>query len=275
MNIKKLIPILAIFLVFGASANAQTSLTQTTLIAALSGGAYGSVGASVNSPLQTTFALGSVTGIQGLGSGSFGASQFNTAIYIDHELMYVVSVNTTASTVTVLRAQGGTAATGHIAGRMVLYGPLNAFSPSYVGLFNGPYGSCNSTGILFTPYVDVPTGNQWICSPPTTGTGTWIPGWYNTFEGQGQGATVASAASAITPSAPYFNISGTSAITGFNIPVGFDPTQGGCFTANPTGIWTWTAAGNIATAGTVTAASTPVTFCWNVLSQKWIPSRLS
>jgi hypothetical protein len=193
-------------------------------------------------------------------------------------------VNATSACMIVNRGYLGTQASPHNSGAMVLIAPQYqttlAFggNPTPNGLFSqdAPYGgSCVASGTPTTPWVNILTGAQWLCSAQTN---TWAPGWQNPLAAPPtwvQTGTVASAAGAITPSGPYFNISGTSAITGFNIPVGFNTALGGCFTAQPTGIWTWTAAGNIATAGTVTAATTPVTFCWNVASQKWIPSRLS
>ena len=94
---------------------------------------------------------------------------------------------------------------------------------------------------------------------------------------------VYSSTGTVTPSGPVFQMTGTGAISGFNVAtttmIGFPATVtgGGCFVAIPSsGIWTWTAAGNIATAGTVTAANNvPVTFCWNAATQKFIPSRIA
>jgi hypothetical protein len=254
----------------------QTALTQTTLSGAVSGPAL----YSGSSPtISGSLTLASCTGI----AGPVLPGTPSSIIYVDREAMGVFSINSSC-VATVFRGYMGTQAAPHVSGAMVLYGPNYSVTvalggnPVPSGLFtqDPPDGStCTAANTPTTPWVNVLTGAQWLCS---TITGGWVPGWENPWANPstwGQTATVASAAGAITPSGPYFNISGTAAITGFNIPVGFNTTQGGCFTANPTGIWTWTAAGNIATAGTTTAATTPVTFCWNVVSAKWIPSRLA
>jgi hypothetical protein len=73
-------------------------------------------------------------------------------------------------------------------------------------------------------------------------------------------------------------VSGAGAITGFTIPVGCDATAvGGCsFTiiAAAGSTWTWTAAGNIMTAGTGTAGHM-FTFVWSASLSKFVPSALS
>jgi len=255
----------------------QTALVQTTLSGAVTGPAF----YSGSSPtIQTYVCLASVTGI----SAPILPGTPVSVIYVDREAMGVWTVNTSSGCLTVSRGYLGTQASPHISGTMVLVAPQYqttigaGANPVPNGFFqqDPAYGStCTAGATPTTPWVNVLTGAQWVCSAQT---GTWAPSWQNPLAAPPtwiQTGTVASAAGAITPSGPYFNISGTSAITGFNIPLGFNTSLGGCFTANPTGIWTWTAAGNIATAGTVTAATTPVTFCWNVASSKWIPSRLS
>jgi hypothetical protein len=255
----------------------QVALTQTTLSSAVTGP---SLYSGTSATLQSFVCLASTTGI----SAPILPGTPVSVIYIDREAMGVWTVNTSTNCLTVNRGYLGTQASPHISGDMVLIGNQyqstlgQGGNPVPSGLFQQDpayNGTCTAANTPTTPWVNVLTGAQWLCS---TQTGTWAPGWSNPLSAPAtwiQTGTVASAAGAVTPSGPYFNISGTAAITGFNIPVGFNTLTGGCFTANPTGIWTWTAAGNIATAGTVTAATTPVTFCWNPASSKWIPSRLS
>lgn len=256
-TMKYLAAVLALLLAPGLLWAQQNTLTVTTTSAAVT------VSATLIQVVSTT------------GMNVNPNAGYNTAIYIDQELMTVIGINQTAAGVnglalTVTRGQNGTRAAAHLSGAMVLAG-----RPQWFYAVDPPMGSCVLANVIATPWVNAKTGAQWTCSALTL---TWAPGWRNPLSNPAswvQTGTVASAASAITPSGPYFNISGTAAITGFNIPVGFDTTLGGCFTANPTGIWTWTAAGNIATAGTTTAATTPVTFCWNTVSLKWVPSRLA
>lgn len=275
MNIRRISSILVLLAGLAGAAFGQTALTQTTLASAVNGPALYN-GNSSN--FDGTVTLASVTGISAPTLPGTPVS----VIYVDREAMGVFTVNTSTKQVTVFRGYLGTQPSPHINGAMVLVAPAyntaNGGNPVASGLFSQdpPYGgACTAANTPTTPWINVLTGSQWLCSAQTN---TWAPGWSNPLASPAtwiQTGTVASAAGAITPSGPFFDISGTSAITGFNIPVGFDTAKGGCFTAKPTGIWTWTAAGNIATAGTTTAATTPVTFCWDQAAQKWIPSRLS
>lgn len=86
------------------------------------------------------------------------------------------------------------------------------------------------------------------------------------------GADIASAAT-IAPSRLIHRVTGTTAIVNITVPwVGF----AGMLVLIPTAIWTWTAAGNIITAGTVTAGNgVPVLFFYNPDTVKWSPSRLT
>jgi hypothetical protein len=274
---KKLASLLVLMAGLAALSFGQTALTQTTLSAAVSGPSM----YNGNSPtISGTVTLAACTGL----AAPILPGTPSSILYVDREAMGIWTINTSSCVATVSRGYLGTQASPHVSGAMVLYGPNYATTlalggnPLPNGLFtqDPPYGgACTAANTPTTPWVNVLTGAQWLCSALTN---TWAPGWSNPLSSPAtwiQTGTVASAAGAITPSGPYFDISGTSAITGFNIPVGFDTNKGGCFTAKPTGIWTWTAAGNIATAGTTTAATTPVTFCWDQAAQKWIPSRLS
>jgi hypothetical protein len=65
-----------------------------------------------------------------------------------------------------------------------------------------------------------------------------------------------------------FHVTGTAAVTGFTIPVGF---MGGSFTIIPDGAFTWTTAGNIGLAGTAVVSRT-LTFTWEVNAGKFYPS---
>lgn len=266
MNIKKLLLAFALFslpsLAFG-----QTALTTTTLSNNMSAAAL-------------TIQLASVTGISGFGpgitnpTGGTAAGTGNiTDIYIDRELMQVVSVNTTAKVVSVLRGQGGSQASAHASGDMVIIGPPGSF-------YNyDPEGLCIGTGSTpaqYTPWVNQRTSAQWLCSSVTN---TWVPGWQNPgISGSPIAVTaaVASAAGQVTPSGPLFHITGALAITGFLIPVGCNATAvGGCsFTVIPDGTFTWTTANNIALAGTA-VVNKALTFTWDAKNSKWVPSYIA
>jgi hypothetical protein len=253
-------------------------LIQTTISAAVSVGAGGGLISGINlstTPFQSFVTLASLTGVV---APIFGTPQ--TYIYIDTELMAVVGTpNTATLVVPVQRGIAGTQASPHASGTMALIGATFQFNQGGPGIGAGgnPSGACSSTGIQSTPYINISTGEQSVCSSLT---GTWAPSWQNHLSNPTtwvQTATVASVAGTTVPSGPYFNISGTNAIVSFGIPVGFNATLtgGGCFTVKPTGVFTWTAAGNIQTAGTTTATTTPVTFCWDAAALKWVPSRLA
>jgi hypothetical protein len=124
---------------------------------------------------------------------------------------------------------------------MVLIGQFNLLGSNMFFQQDPPYqGACLSTAITATPYVNVLTGAQWLCSSIT---GTWVPGWNNPLVPMGAKVTtaVASAASVLTPSGPLFHITGsTTGITGFAAPIGFNATSvgGGSFCVIPDGAWT-------------------------------------
>lgn len=247
------------------SASAQTALTQTTLSAAVSGNAGYS---GVTAGLQNQVTLASVTGVV----APFNSSVVQSVIYVDREAMAVMGVNTTTKIVTVQRGFFGTQANPHATGTMVLLGQFNNLGQNNF-LSYDPSGACTAAQTTSTPWLDVLNGLQWICS---TITGTWLPGWGNPGpydQTPSVTAAVASAAGPILPSGPMFHVTGTAAVTGFTIPVGFNATAagGGCFTIIPDAIFTWTAAGNIAVAGTA-VVNRQLMFCWDATNSKFVPN---
>ena len=220
-------------LFLASTAFGQTALTATTL------------SAGITSKL-TSFQVASATGITAPSTTAAG-----TVLFVDNEAMAVISISST--TVHVQRGASGTVAQPHVSGTMVLAGPPNAFISG-----PDPSGTCtNGSGIfLYSPVVNVKTGNQWLCS---TVTGKIVPGFSNMADVPQVTTAVASAAGKITPSGPLFHITGALAITGFNIPVGFDPTGGGGFCVMPDGAFTTTTANNIAIASTGVVSKV---LCW-------------
>lgn len=89
-----------------------------------------------------------------------------------------------------------------------------------------------------------------------------------------RGANTASAAGVVAPpqGADYFHITGALAITGFTNPTGIQ--DGASFDVIPDGTFTWTAAGNIALAGTAVVSKT-LTFKWDATTAKWYPSYIA
>lgn len=259
-HIFKVVTLLALLVAMGSTGWGQTALTQTTLSAAVNGGSIYSGGSS---SVDTTIPLTSTTGVTAAVN-----NVPQTFLYVDAELMAVVTVNTTTKIATVIRGVEGTFAAGHASLAMVLAGPNGAFQKV------DPQGACTAAATAFTPWVNILSGKQWLCSTVTL---SWVPGWGNPGDSAhppGPTTVVASAAGLVTPSGPLFHVTGTAAITGFNIPVGFN--GGGFCAIADSGIWTWTAANNITIGGTVTAADgRTVCFVFDSVTLKFSPNRIT
>jgi hypothetical protein len=277
-HFKKLALAVLILLVPALATAQQNLLLQTTLTAAVpSTPSTNPFGSS-----QTFITVAAIpTGVTGLALNPTATlnQQNQWQVYIDRELMNVISIN--GLVIQVQRGVAGTVASPHPNADMVLFGRASWF---YVNDPGGTPGSgagtagssCTAASILVSPYLNIRTGAQWLCS---TITSSWVPGWNNAGgDFFMQTATVPAAAGVVLPTGPLFVISGAGAITGFTIPLGCNATAvGGCqFTviAAAGSTWTWTAAGNIMTAGTGTAGHL-FTFVWSQSLLKWVPSSLS
>ena len=84
--------------------------------------------------------------------------------------------------------------------------------------------------------------------------------------------TIASAGT-IAPTVGITFISGTAAIGTITVPLPISGTVG-TITLIPTGLFTWTAAGNIAIAGSA-VVSKALTMTWDNTSAKWYPSYIA
>jgi hypothetical protein len=177
-------------------------------------------------------------------------------LVLDNEVLIVASVPSSTQLVVAPRGAYGTVSVPHKTGTMALAAPASAFI-KYV-----PAGTCSAgTGLFYNTTILITTdsgnaGAQWQCSSVT---GKIVPGFGNGSVPAAPVAAVASAAGKITPSGLLFHVTGTAAITGFNIPVGFDPTEGATICAIPDGLWTTTTANNIAVATTAVVGKT---VCW-------------
>jgi len=197
------------------------------------------------------------------------------------ELMNVTAVNSTSITVSRLGGSNrqnfiGPTGNGGI-GATVLIAPPVSQGLLFNGLINNGFQEFDPLGSTMVPqisnganplWVNVDSGNQWLYSSVT---GLWVPGFMNYKSLAGVTAAVASAAGAITPSGRLFHVTGTSAITGFTLPVGF---TGGSFTVIPDALWTWTAAGNIALAGSA-VVNKSLTFTYDSNLGTFTPSYIS
>lgn len=228
------------------------------LIASLiAAGAVLPASAQVYSLTQTSLSSAITAGSQAVVVASSTNITPGTMLFVDSEAMLVLSQSGTA--LTVARGLDTTKAVGHASAAMVLAGSPDWFSD------NDPTGGCTASMTKTAPHVNVITGREWLCS---TVTGTWVPGFGNRSAFARVTAAVASAAGLITPSGPLFHVTGTAAITGFNIPVGF---AYGTFCIIPDAIFTTTTANNIALGSTAVVNKT-LCFTWDDTNSKFVPS---
>lgn len=146
MRIKLLCVMLVLVALAGTPSYAATSLTATTISAAMN-------------TTQTTIVVASATSL---------AAGWN--MYIDRELMLIRVV--TGTTITVQRGVGGTAPAAHGSGAGVLAQTPSAFFLTDVS------GSCNVGTEVYLPHVNVINGNLYDCVPSSstlyTGAGYWV-----------------------------------------------------------------------------------------------------
>jgi hypothetical protein len=278
-TLQKAVLILAAILCLCGISQAQVALTQTTLSSAVNGPA---LYAGTSPTIDNCWFLASVSGIAAPALPGTPVS----VVYAGREALGVLTVNTSIKSVCGFRGYLGTTAMPHQSGDMVLIAQQYSTNQQYganpvpSGFFpqDAPWGgSCIPANTPTTPWVNVLTAAQWLCSSITS---TWVPGFNNPLVPgyAGQTATVPAAAGTVTPSGPLFVISGAGAITGFTVPIGCNATAvGQCsFTVISAAgsTWTWTAAGNIMTAGTGTAGHTFV-FTWSASLSKFVPSALT
>lgn len=236
-----------------------TALTQTTTV-------------SFTSATGTVLQVASATGI------SAPTNNVQQKLYVINpgkaqgELMGVAAVNGKFITVSRLDEYKGSI----LSGATVLIGPTDVTQAGGPGGFQvtDPYGAPQADPSILTPWVNIVTGAQWIYSSVMK---SWVPGWNNPQTPPAPTAAVASAAGLVTPSGPLFHITGALAITGFGNGTGTGGIvgfTGGSFTVIPDGTFTWTAANNIALAGTA-VVSKALTFTYDANSALWYPSYIA
>lgn len=140
---KRLLFVLTFVLGCGLIVGAQTTITSTTLSAA------------VTSTTATTITVASAT--------TFVAGNY---AYVDQEAMLVRSASST--TITVERGVLSTQSATHKSGATILVGNPGHFKP----MVNGapPYGRCIRTAQQYLPIIDAKSGNIWSCD----GNQLWI-----------------------------------------------------------------------------------------------------
>jgi len=128
------------WVVFGATLGAQTQIVETTLSSAVSASAL----------------VVNLTSATGVAAGGY--------LYVDHELMGVQSVSSTAVTVRRGLAQGDSNAIGHLSGATVYVGAGERFSQFNVA------GACTRAKELYLPHINTMNGRIWDC----TSYGVWV-----------------------------------------------------------------------------------------------------
>ena len=260
--------LLAALLLPGSLFAQQNLLVQTTLSAAVPAPTAGGQTSLVQVASATSITAG-------LNINATLNSQNLWVLYVDREAMAVVGVSGTA--LTVIRGYDSTKATSHVSGQMVLYGKqawLYTYDPgSVTGNSGGVSGeSCTTASVLVSPWLNIRTGAQWLCS---TITKTWVPGFNNPAAYGSAAVTAAhnSSTAAMVVSGPLFHVTGTSAMTSIAIPVGCNATAyGGCaFAVIPDAACSFTGGNNIA-ASTTCVANKTIYFAWDATNSKWVAS---
>jgi hypothetical protein len=173
------------------------------------------------------------------------------------EAVQVNALDTNAKTITVTRGVRSTPVTAHLSGVTVYTGPAQRFSESL------GFGTCTATNEQYLPRIVLNRNVMQDCLG-----GQWVQTNANGFPVLG--STVASVAGVIAATGTVFTVSGTNAITGITLPNGTQP--GFRLSIVPSGVFTWTAAGNIALAGTA-VVNKVLDFVWN--GTKWVPSYIA
>lgn len=160
MNMKTLrhvFTVLALIVAFAVPTFAQTTLNTTTLSAA----AIGNPGVTT-----TTISVASATNISASGTS---CSNFPcNYLFVDQELMQVLSVS--GSNITVFRGQGGTIVKPHNNGAFVyIMGGASYFQ-------DDPSGSCTPT-LEVLPHINVTDGIGYACIQTNTSSTAFVAQW--------------------------------------------------------------------------------------------------
>lgn len=213
---QKLLFAVLLLLGWASFASAQTSLTQTTLSAAQNVGPAAIASGIQGSSYQTTVSLASATGITQAFNG-----QPVTFLYIDQELEAVQTLVSGQTTIfNVLRGQQGTKAQAHASGAVVY---VEVVTPQFGG-FSGSGGmeltdppagaNCTGANTLLTPWINIITGEQWVCDPnvqlPSTVTinSAWIPASNYLYMTQNAPKVVYATAAYTNATTTYSNVAG-------------------------------------------------------------------
>jgi hypothetical protein len=163
-------------------------------------------------------------------------------------------VATAAATTDVLPiVQGGT--TKQVTNAL-LFTNSTLVTPALGTVASGNISACTSTSmVLTTPNIGAATGTSLTLS---------------SFNATNAAAPTIASATTIAPTKQITFISGTTAVVTITAAAPIS-AGGGTITLIPTGIFTWTTAGNIALAGTA-VVSKALTMTYDATTAKWYPS---
>ena len=115
-----------------------------------------------------------------------------------------------------------------------------------------------TTPTLVTPVIGAATGTSLVLS---------------SFNAVSAAAPTVASATTIAPTTPIAFVSGTTAVVTITAPSPIS-AGGGSIILIPTGVFTWTTAGNIALAGTA-VVSKALTMTYDATTTKWYPSYIA
>jgi len=161
----------------------------------------------------------------------------------------------------------------------LLFTNATLVAPALGTVASGNISACTSTGMVLTAPVlgTVASGNISACTStgmvlttPAIGAATGTSLVLSSFNATNAAAPTIASATTIAPTKQITFISGTTAVVTITAAAPIS-ASGGAITLIPTGIFTWTTAGNIALAGTA-VVSKALTMTYDATTTKWYPS---
>ena len=138
----------------------------------------------------------------------------------------------------------------------LLFTNATLVAPALGTVASGNISACTSTNmVLTTPNIGAATGTSLVLS---------------SFNATNAAAPTIASATTIAPTKQITFISGTTAVATITAAAPIS-AGGGAITLIPTGIFTWTTAGNIALAGTAVVGKA-LTMTYDATTTKWYPS---
>lgn len=234
----------------------QPALAQGTALTATT------ISSAITSASATQVTLASATGVTIQGNNG----QFNTVLYIGKELIGVRTLSS-GTTYNVQRGLQGTRPLTYTSGAGVLLGsPTGNFMSADYSAEVVPGTTCVNTNSVTLPHIYLRSGHKLDCIG-ATGTQQWV--LTSGPDSPVLGTTVASGTT-IAATGTIFHVSGTSAVVTITVPNGWAP--GNSIYLIPDAVFTFTAAGNVALAGSAVVNKILI-LTWS--GSKWVPSYIA